>query len=208
MMNSPAAIAEMFQERENAQIISDNQALQAAEDAQAAEERYQAYEESLAIDAENYQREALSQIYGGENPMAYIAALQTMAGAVEDYHQPLSGYALSSDGQPRYGAQYSGYSPLRGNMGSFLDDLKATVSSAEDTASSISDIATSVENIVAPDDSTPAPAAAAPVKAVAKTAVATSGAFSKFLASKVGPIPTPLLVLAGIAGGFYLYKRR
>jgi hypothetical protein len=222
MMNSPAVVAEMLREREASQTMAANRALdnQAAYEQALEEER--AYEESLALDHENYQREALSSIYGGENPLAYIAALQTMAGAHEEFNMPLSGYALSSDGRPEHHRQISGHSPLRGRFGDFwsdmTDQLKSAAQSATEIAQelapaveSVSDVVSATQDLISPQaEAAPAaPAAApAPVRVVTAAASAAKSGISKFMSMKIGPVPVPLLAALGVAGVAVLVLRK
>lgn len=203
MMNSPAVIAEMLQERESAQTLAANRVMDNTQAYQNALDDQRNYEESLALDYENYQREARAEAYGGEDPLAYIAALQTMAGAVADYHMPLGGYALSSDGTPQYHRQISGHAPMHGHMGSWLDDLTSNIA---DVTSNVSDIASSVEDMIPGGDE---PVAAPRQVVVTRApAAAPSAGMTKFMKSKIGPVPYWAIATALLGSAAFVIIRR
>lgn len=210
-LSNPAAAAEMILERER-----DEYATMAAmeDEAAAAREVYAAraaFMDRMAQEHEDYVDEAMASETGGEHPLTYIAALQSMSGNSSEQWSPLSGYLLSQDGVPAFDRTMNGYQSLRGNMGDFLDDLKAGVSQVQSTVSDVQDLESQavdlknqVVDVLPISQSAPSSVAAS----ATKYAYAAKAAVSGFMSKKIMGIPAPILALAVVGAGIYVYKKK
>lgn len=95
---------------------------------QAAYER-EAIMENMALDLSEYEGEAVAANNGGENPLIYLAALQSMAGGMTENYHPLSGHMMSADGRDAYHHAMSG-----SQVGSFGQDVQNLIQQAQSAA--------------------------------------------------------------------------
>lgn len=96
---------------------------------QASQDR-QNYLETLAQDYSEWESEEQAANNGGENPLLYLAAMQSMAGGCDELQSPISGYGLSQDGQLDYPRGMSGHV-----VRSFGQDLQSLIQQAQGAAS-------------------------------------------------------------------------
>jgi len=101
-----------------------------------------------AEDQAAFQREAEADYTGGQHPLTYLAALQTMAGNSMEQISPISGYTLSQDGVPAFDKTMNGYSVMRG-MGDWLSDIQSGVEQVQNTVSDVQDYTTQAQDIYA-----------------------------------------------------------
>lgn len=197
-LSNPALQAEMLREEERAEFAT----LAAIDHQRQADAEVRASQNALmrqaAEDYQDYVEEGQASIYGGEHPLTYIAALQSMAGNDCEQYDPLNGYLMSQDGVPAFDRTMSGRSDLIRNhsMGDWLSDLTDTVSQVADAASDVSDA-------ISPS----AQAATPTTQAVAPVAPKASS-FQTLMKKKVAGIPLPLLALAAVGGGAFLVLRK
>ncbi len=93
-----------------------------------------------------YAAEAITNENGGENPMLYAAAIQSMSGVPSDWDSIVGGNGLTADGRPSPDRVINGLS-------GWLDDIKATVSDVASIGSDITGLYSSVGQIVSPHPS-------------------------------------------------------
>jgi|WetSurMetagenome_2_1015567.scaffolds.fasta_scaffold234760_2 hypothetical protein len=212
-LSNPAAAAEMILERERNEYATMAAAQDNRDEASRVRAARSAFINRMAQDQEEYVDEAMASETGGEHPLTYLAAIQSMAGNSSEQWTPLSGYLLSQDGVPAFDRTMNGYQPMRGSMGDWLDDLKSTVSQAQSTVSDIQDIESQamdlknqVVDVLPVSQSAPAPSymPAVATKAVAQLKAQVTG----FMSQKYFGVPAPLLALAVVGAGVYVYKKK
>lgn len=138
--------------------------------------------QNLADDYEDYVGESAAEANGGEHPLLYAAAMQTMAGNTLEHCDPLNGYMLSEDGQPCFDRGMTGRYPGAG-MGQTQSLIQAAQADAAAAQSTVAPLLALAQGASSSAASAPAPAAP-------------PSGLSSLMSQTVGGIPVPYLAAA------------
>ncbi len=198
-LSNPVSQAERLAERNRVEYATMAAASQRRSEKKKADSRRQAYLQNLAHEYEDFVSAESAEENGGENPLLYAAAMQTMAGGAQEQWTPLSGYLLSQDGQLSYDRAMSG-NIVRG-MGdawSLIQDAEAQIKSAQGTLAPLVALA----NGGSPSQVQQAIQAATPASPSSPGAM-----FQSLMAKQVAGIPVPYLAV-GLVGAFFLLRKK
>lgn len=187
-LSHPTSQAEALAYRERCEYATMAALSEANSQQQAQEAKRQAYLQSLATEYEEWSSEEQAEANGGENPLLYLAAMQSMAGGMTENYTPLGGYLLSQDGQIDYPRGMSGR--IQSSMG---QDVQSLIQSAQSAAQQ----GQALVQAVTGSGSQAAPAAA--------SQVAMPAGLASLMQQKVGGIPVPYLA-AGVLAFLFLRK--
>lgn len=181
-LSSPVSAAEALEHRNRVEYATMAARAEAAADQDRAAAAHAAYLQNLASDYEEWTTEEATAENGGENPLLYLAAMQTMAGGATEMHSPLGGYLLSQDGQIDYPRAMSGR--IMSSMGQSVQSLIQSAQSAASQAQS------AIQAATGSSAAAPAPAATSILPPELQA----------LMSQKIAGIPVPYL-----AGGLLLY---
>lgn len=186
-LSKPVSKAEELAGRNRAEYAT-MAAISHAQDARnQASADYQAYLASLASEYEEFVSAESAEENGGENPLLYAAAMQSMAGGASEQYTPLGGYLLSQDGQLAYDRAMNGViRPGMGQVQSLIASAQADYSQAQSAVAPLLALAQGDNQSVA------VPASAAPASAVPAW-------LAPYMAQKVAGIPIPYLAAGALA---------
>jgi hypothetical protein len=187
-LSHPASQAEALAHRERVQYATMAALAQAQAEQNEAQAAHQAWLNQLAADYSEYASEEAAADNGGENPLLYLAAMQTLAGGMTENYSPISGYLLSQDGQIDYPRAMSGR--IVPGMGQGVQSL---IQSAQAAAQPVQSL---VQAVTGGGAAAAAPAAS---PAAAPAASGLAATFQNLMGQKVGGVPVPY-----IAGGVLL----
>lgn len=196
-LSKPVSQAEALYERgrmEYATMAAMGQ-MQDEADAEAAAEA--GFRQRLAQDYRDYTDEYVRETNGGEHPLLYMAALQSMAGAGMEHQHPLTGYGLTQDGQIDWARGMSGRYEAMGQDA----DLTALVSQAQQISQAATQSANNITNGVNTTANSPA---GYPLTSAAPA----SGGLSSMLSQKVAGIPVVALAACAVAAAAFLMIKK
>jgi hypothetical protein len=151
---------------------------------QAANAAYQDYVASLAAEYEEFVDAESAEANGGESPLLYAAAMQTMAGGCTDQYTALGGYLLSQDGELAFDRTMNGQ--VHHGMGQVQNLISQAQADAQAAQAAVAPLVAAAQG-------------GSSVAAALTAAAPSAGGLSSLMSQKIGGVPIPYL-----AGGLFV----
>jgi hypothetical protein len=195
-LSSPVSQAETLAHRERVEYATMAARAHRRAMGQAQADAHEAYLQNLASSYEEWATEEETAANGGENPLLYLAAMQTMAGGMTENYSPISGYLLSQDGEIDYPRAMSGN--VMRSMGQDVQNLIQSAQSAAQQGQALVQAVTGGSG--QPLNAAPAPSGApAPTGGIVSTILTPS--------KQVAGINVPYPYLLGIVAAYLILRK-